>query len=692
MSELRTFKRAVLLNAMLAAAAVPAFAAGPEGYATVNGGVTGGEGGRVVYATTGTEINEAMCERASEDTPLIIYVTGTINHGNTKKVSGACDTTGDEIQFKKVSNISLIGTNEGALFDQIGIHLREASNIIIRNVHVSNVKKSGSPTSNGGDAIGLEKDVHNIWIDHNELEASGGEKDGYDSLIDIKNNTKYVTVSYNYLHHSGRGGLINSSDSNIGSTYVTFHHNLYEDVDSRMPLLRAGTAHAYNNYYHHVSKSAMNPRLGASIKAENNYFEDVQNPIGTFYTDDMGYWEVSGNIYDNVIWLDNETNHPAGSDSQDPVSNTSVTVPYEYELDDASCLRDILAVTVGQHTQMAVSDGSCSSTGGNTPDPQPEPQPEPEPETPALEPVSVTASVDDNNVTLNWSEAEGATGYQVYIDTDSDPHGRVREAVVHPSQTSYTFTDLAAGQTYWFWIKYSVVGGEAVSSDSVSAITASINTPVTLSAVLNEDGSVTLFWNDSEGGSGYQVYMDTDSDPQSCTRIANAGPYVHSYTVTDLEAGQSYWFWVKFRQADGTEGNSTSATITMPGGAADLGANLSVDAGSDGSGKAHGSYGDVRDGDMSSYWAPKNGEGRISIKWSGDKTVNAVIIREAAGKEGHTGAWTITDHDTDEVLASGNGIDGVITFDTVAVHKLDFNILSSSGSVGVAEFETYYAR
>ena len=67
-------------------------AAGPIGYATLNGGTTGGAGGQVVYASTGAEINQAMCNRASEDTPLIIYVSGTINHGNTQSYSGSCDT------------------------------------------------------------------------------------------------------------------------------------------------------------------------------------------------------------------------------------------------------------------------------------------------------------------------------------------------------------------------------------------------------------------------------------------------------------------------------------------------------------------------------------------------------------------------------------------------------------------------
>ncbi|MBF9001118.1 pectate lyase family protein [Vibrio nitrifigilis] len=332
--------------------------AGVDGYASLNGGTTGGEGGDVVYATTGTEINQAMCNRSSDDTPLTIYVTGTINHDNTEQASGSCNTRGDAIQFKGVSNISLIGQGE-ALFDEIGIHIRDASNIIIRNVHVRNVKKSGSPISNGGDAIGLEKNVHNIWIDHNELEASGGEKDGYDSLIDMKATTQYVTVSYNYLHHSGRGGLIGSSDNDTENTYITFHHNRYENIDSRLPLLRHGTVHAFNNYYAHVSKSGMNPRIGGQIKAENNVFNDVQNPIGTFYTDDMGYWDLSGNQFNDVTWLDNSTNHPAGPD---PVSTTSITIPYQYTLDETDCVQSIVLATAGTQNDYAVSDGKCATS------------------------------------------------------------------------------------------------------------------------------------------------------------------------------------------------------------------------------------------------------------------------------------------------------------------------------------------
>src|SRR5918993_584557 len=183
------------------------------GYATQNGGTTGGAGGQTVRASTGTAIHAALCGRASSSTPIIIEVTGTINHGNTTKVSGdSCNTAADRIELKEISNVTIIGVGSGAVFDQLGIHVRDASNIIIRNVTVRNVKKSGSPTSNGGDAIGMESTVRNVWVDHVTLEASGGESEGYDGLFDLKNDVEFVTLSYSIMRNSERGGLVGSSE------------------------------------------------------------------------------------------------------------------------------------------------------------------------------------------------------------------------------------------------------------------------------------------------------------------------------------------------------------------------------------------------------------------------------------------------------------------------------------------------
>ncbi|MGW4873170.1 pectate lyase family protein [Streptomyces chartreusis] len=381
------------------------------GYATQNGGTTGGAGGQTVRATTGTQIHAALCSRAASNTPITIEVEGTINHGNTTKVSGdSCNTAAGVIELKQISNVTLVGVGSGAVFDQLGIHIRESSNIIIQNVTVRNVKKSGSPTSNGGDAIGMESDVRNVWVDHATLLASGGESEGYDGLFDMKDNTQYVTLSYSILRNSGRGGLIGSSESDLSNGYVTFHHNRYENIDSRAPLLRGGTAHAYNNHYLSLNESGINSRAGAKAKVDNNYFEDSKDVLGTFYTDQRGYWQVSGNVFDNVTWSSPGTeNYPAGPN---PQSNTTVSIPYSYSLDAATCVPDVVSRTAGAGTGLKVSDGNCSAQ-----------TPTPTPTTPTTPPTTPTPDPTQPSGT-NLSIGAGSDGSS---KADGTSYGSVRD-------------------------------------------------------------------------------------------------------------------------------------------------------------------------------------------------------------------------------------------------------------------------
>ncbi|MET7816975.1 pectate lyase family protein [Micromonospora zamorensis] len=475
------------------------------GYATQNGGTTGGAGGQTVRAATGTAIHAALCGRASSSTPITIEVTGTINHGNTTKVSGSsCNTAAGVIELKQISNVTIIGVGSGAVFDQLGIHIRDSSNIIIQNVTIRNVKKSGSPTSNGGDAIGMESTVRNVWVDHVTLEASGGESEGYDGLFDMKDNTQYVTLSYSILRNSGRGGLVGSSESDLSNGFITYHHNLYENIDSRTPLLRGGTAHIYNNHYVGLHESGINSRAGAKAKVENNYFRDSKDVLGTFYTNERGFWQVSGNILDNVTWSGTGSeNYPAGPNL---TSTTTVSIPYPYSLDGASCVPDIVRQTVGANTGLRVSNGSCSP---QTPPPTTPPPTTPPPTTPP--------------------------------PTTPPPSGT----------------------------------------------------------------------------------------------------------------------------------------------------NLSLGASADGSSKASGtSYGNVRDGNISSYWSPAGSTGAISIKWGSATRVSRVIIREPSGTQGSIGSWQLVNHDTGAVLASGSGA-GSISFSATSLSKITFKINSSSGTPRVGEFETY---
>jgi pectate lyase len=193
---------------------------------------------------------------------------------------------------------------------------------------------------------------------------------------------------------------------------VTFHHNLYENIDSRTPLLRAATAHIYNNYYVSLNKSGINPRDGGKAKVENNYFKNSQDVLGTFYTDLMGSWQVAGNIFDNVTWTAPGTeNHPAGPNVQ---STTTVSIPYAYSLDAAGCVPTVVAQTAGANKGLQVSSGSCSvvtppTTSPTSPSPTPTTSPTTGPTQPSGTNLSIGAGADGS------SKASG-TSYGNVID------------------------------------------------------------------------------------------------------------------------------------------------------------------------------------------------------------------------------------------------------------------------------------
>jgi len=594
-----------------------------DGFAAQNGGTTGGEGGETVKVYTGTELNQAICARESRDTPLIIKVKGTITPSNTKEQEGNCTTDGSKIWLKDISNISIIGSNDQAIFDEIGIGIEAASNIIIRNVTVRNVKKQQpkecpnrqeiSPTSNEGDAISLMKKVKNVWVDHVTLEASGGECDGFDALFDITNNVKYVTLSYSILRNSSRGGLIgtnNLEDPDDDNDNVTFHHNFYQNLKSRQPSVRyAISAHSYNNYFSGIRSTGINSRSCAKIRIENNLFEDSKNPIGGFYIEDkIGGWDVNGNTYDNVTWKLSDSKHPAGPDVQ---STTYVNIPYTYALDNTNYVKNIVSNMAG------ANKGLNTSSGPN---------------------LSIGARSDGS------SKASGTSYNKVHDD------------------------DMA---TYW----------SPIGSTGRISIKWDANTSVNTVSIKEAQGF---------GGRIGDWKLVNHDNGKTITKGNGAG--VITFPAVSL---QKIDFVIK--SSKGTpavaefetyEAFDTSYLCTT-GCYKSISANLSIGAGSDGSSKASGtSYGNVRDGDMSTYWSPVGSTGRISIKWESNTKVNTVNIREASGFEGRILTWKLVDHDNGKTLASGDCL-GAISFPTVSLRKVDFVIESAKGTPGIAEFETY---
>ena len=233
------------------------------------------------------------------------------------------------------SNKTLLGVGADAHLQGIELEIGGSRNVIVRNVAVSHVVAEGSGTAN--DAIAIS-DSKNVWIDHCDLYSDlDNGKDYYDGLLEIKNSAAFITVSWTTLHDHFKTSLVSSGDEQVADTAirVTYHHNYFRNCGSRLPSIRFGKAHIFNNYYQDNSDTGVNSRMGAVVKVENNYFQNTSDPIGFWDSATTGTWEVSNNVFD------------ACTGSQPTVSTGSLTIPYEYSMDEPASIPAIVTAGAG---------------------------------------------------------------------------------------------------------------------------------------------------------------------------------------------------------------------------------------------------------------------------------------------------------------------------------------------------------
>jgi len=274
------------------------------GWASLNGGTSGGGTSAETTVTTYAQLKAAI-----ENTSVkVVKVVGTITV--TSRISFQ-DQTGKTIYG--ASGAKLVSNDQTQ--DGSGIlNIKRCNNIIIRNLIFEG---PGAYDTDGWDNAILD-DCRNVWIDHCEF------RDGVDGNFDIKNKSDFITVSYTKFHYlkapkaGGSGGtddhrfsnLIGSSDgaaADAGKLNVTFVRCWWaQGCRERMPRVRYGKIHILNSYFNStVSNKCIAAGYQANILVERNVFENVKQPIDLM----TGYTAVTqtGSTFTNV------TGNTAGS-------------------------------------------------------------------------------------------------------------------------------------------------------------------------------------------------------------------------------------------------------------------------------------------------------------------------------------------------------------------------------------------
>ena len=281
----------------------------PDGYAA-SAGTTGGGNSEPIIVFTASEFKQAI----NNNNPAVVIVCGRLNVGGVSIGS----------------NKTIVGANKSAgLYG--GVVRLTGTNYIFQNLII------GPNTTN--DAMELSG-AKNVFIHKCEF------YDGADGNLDIVRGSDYVTVSWCKFYYKDQENhklsvLIGNGDnvtSDAGKLHVTMHHCWFaEGCQSRMPRVRYGHVHIYNNYY---SCTGNNYCIGAGIdcyiRLENSCFDNIHSPWDTDNVDNSG---LMG--WDNLQFVSCEA--PTFKSNTYPVFD----LPYNFIPDPIDKVKTIVSAGAG---------------------------------------------------------------------------------------------------------------------------------------------------------------------------------------------------------------------------------------------------------------------------------------------------------------------------------------------------------
>ena len=240
--------------------------------------------------------------KGKDKTPIAFRIIGKVNLSDLDHISSSAE--GLQVKGAKM-NMTFEGVGDDATVYGFGFLLREAESVEFRNFAIMRCLD---------DAMSLDIKNDHVWIHNMDLfygkKGSAADQAKGDGTVDIKGDSKYVTVAYNRFWDNGKASMCGMK-SETGENWITYHHNWFDHSDSRMARVRTMSVHMYNNYYQHNDVYGIGATSGSSVFMESNYFDATKRPImsslqgtdamgdGTFSGEKGGLIKAYGNVFAN---------------------------------------------------------------------------------------------------------------------------------------------------------------------------------------------------------------------------------------------------------------------------------------------------------------------------------------------------------------------------------------------------------
>lgn len=239
-----------------------------------------------------------------DNTPIVFRIVGCLHADDIDKFSSSLE--GLQIKNNKSGsmNITIEGIGNDATVHGFGFLLRNAESVELRNFGIMYFMD---------DAVSIDTNNSHCWIHNLDIyygqKGSDSDQVKGDGSIDVKGDSKYITVDNCHFWDSGKSSLCGMTGE-TGPNWITYHHNWFDHSDSRHPRIRTMSVHVYNNYYDGISKYGVGAAASSEAFAENNYFRDCKYPLltsmqgsdiagggtGTFSSENGGVIKSYGNI------------------------------------------------------------------------------------------------------------------------------------------------------------------------------------------------------------------------------------------------------------------------------------------------------------------------------------------------------------------------------------------------------------
>ena len=226
--------------------------------------------------------NGANAGAMIDATPVAIRFVGNVPTPTTVR-------TGNMIRVARSANFTFEGVGTDALINGWGLNVM-SSNVVIRNLtfigypdDAINLEGWGnangqwptaatgllSPAANTGNRIST-----NIWVVQNTFKDTNNG----DGAVDASNNSSYFTIGGNRVYDGGRLANLGSTQNNMRFR-GSLHNNYISNNESRVPRVRWGQVHFYNNVINGANIYAVGAGHHANIIAEGNYFARANRPM-----------------------------------------------------------------------------------------------------------------------------------------------------------------------------------------------------------------------------------------------------------------------------------------------------------------------------------------------------------------------------------------------------------------------------